>query len=74
MNEKKYKRVRHNDGKFYVCDEQELIKGNLESFFEEDEVIDLLNEQDNEIKQLKKELKKKDEIIKLYYQIEGMKK
>lgn len=51
MSEKRYKRVRY-DGKFYVCDKQELLKGNLESFFEEDEVIELLNEQDTKIKQL----------------------
>lgn len=31
-------------------------------------------EQDREIRQLKEELKKKDEIIKLYYQLEEMKK
>ena len=56
MTEKRYKRIRDNNI-FIVFDKQEFIKGNLdECSFEDEEVIDLLNEKEEKIKQLEKEL------------------
>jgi len=57
MTEKRYKRIRDNTTNFIVFDKQEGIKGNLdECSFEDEEVIDLLNEKEKQIKQLEKEL------------------
>ena len=54
MTEKRYKRIRDNTTNFIVFDKQEGIKGNLdECSFEDEEVIDLLNEKEEKIKQLK---------------------
>lgn len=58
MTEKRYKRIRDNTTNFIVFDKQEAIKGNLdECSFEDDEVIDLLNEKDKRIKRLENQLK-----------------
>ena len=57
MTEKRYKRIRDNTTNFIVFDKQEGIKGNLDDCsFEDEEVIDLLNEKEEKIKQLEKEL------------------
>jgi len=54
MTEKRYKRIHINTTNFIVFDKQEGIKGNLdECSFEDEEVIDLLNEKEEKIKQLK---------------------
>lgn len=53
----RYKRIRDNTTNFIVFDKQEAIKGNLdECSFEDEEVIDLLNEKEKQIKKLEKEL------------------
>ena len=55
MSEKRYKRVLLNTKEFIVADRKEMIKGNLEECsLTDDEIVDRLNEQEYEIKRLKK--------------------
>lgn len=52
----------------YCDDGTEMIEKNGDYITNMEEATDLLNEQNQQIKQLKKEIKAKDKIIKLYYE------
>ena len=61
---RRYKRIISNTGEFIVFDKEEGLKGNLDKIdFYDDEVIDLLNKQDTEIKELKQDLNKKMKFV-----------